>query len=99
MKTEVYSWRLSAELKADLEAEARRLSMSVSALLEKITRQCIKEHEAERLKDEAEQRRRHAAGLKFAGAISMDGGPYTNDVVHKIITERLVKKHGRKLPR
>jgi len=37
MKTEVYSWRLSATRKADLESEARRVGTSVSELLEQIT--------------------------------------------------------------
>jgi hypothetical protein len=99
MKTEVYSWRLSADLKEALEAEARRRSVSVSALLDKIARQWIKEHEAERLKDETEQARIRAKVLKFAGALSIGGGPYTNEVVRKVITERLTQKYGRKLPR
>jgi len=36
MKSEVYSWRLSAKMKSDLEAAARREDLSVSALLEQI---------------------------------------------------------------
>jgi hypothetical protein len=99
MKTEVYSWRLSADLKEALEAEARREEVSMAALLDKMARCWLKNQEAEHLEEEAEQRRRHEAGLKFAGSISMGGGPYTNDVVRKIITERLVKKYGGKLPR
>ena len=37
MKTEVYSWRLSPDLKDDLEEAARRERVSVSRLLERMT--------------------------------------------------------------
>src|ERR1700680_5100255 len=37
MKTAFYSWRLSAERKAELEAEARREGASLSALLDRVT--------------------------------------------------------------
>jgi hypothetical protein len=36
MKSEVYSWRLSAELKAEIEEQARSESKSMSALLEEL---------------------------------------------------------------
>jgi hypothetical protein len=99
MKTEVYSWRLSADLKEALEAEARRQDISVSALLDKIAREWVKKHQKERLDDEAEQRRLHAEVAKFAGALSIGRGPYTNERVRKIIGEHLARKYGRKLPR
>jgi hypothetical protein len=100
MKTEVYSWRVSADLKEALEDEASRENTSLAKLLDKMARQWIKDHETERLEDEAEQRRLHAITAKFAGALDMGGGPYTNQVVHKIVVENLAKKYGRrKLPR
>jgi hypothetical protein len=34
MKTEVYSWRVSTNVKAGLEREARRRKTSVSAILD-----------------------------------------------------------------
>lgn len=37
-KTEVYSWRLSTELKRRLEAQARRRRTSVSELVDRIVR-------------------------------------------------------------
>ncbi len=43
MKTEVYSWRVSAARKADLESEARREGTSVAELLEKITSDWLQE--------------------------------------------------------
>ncbi|HEY7388459.1 MAG TPA: hypothetical protein VH640_08115 [Bryobacteraceae bacterium] len=99
MKTEVYSWRVSADLKADLEAEARRRDISVSALLDKIARGWIREHEAERLKDEAEQARIRRETLKLAGSIR-GGNPRRSESVSQIVRDRLVQKYGDgKLPR
>jgi hypothetical protein len=51
------------------------------------------------LQDKAEQARIRAEALKYAGALSIGGGPYTNERVRKIIGERLEKKYGRKLLR
>ena len=99
MKSEVYSWRVSADVKSALEAEAKRENISLAKLLDKMARRWIKEREAERLDDEAEQARLHAIAAKFAGAISMGGGPYSNEVVRKRIRENLTKKYVRKLPR
>jgi len=42
MKTEVYSWRLSEELKSDLEREAYLRKVSVSSLLEMAVREWLK---------------------------------------------------------
>jgi hypothetical protein len=98
MKTEVYSWRVSADLKEALEGEARRENISLAALLDRMARKWVKDHEAERLEDEAEQRRLHAEAAKYMGAIS-GGGPYTAEFVRKKIQENLTRKYGRKLPR
>jgi hypothetical protein len=99
MKAKVYSWRVSEEVKSALEDEARRENISLAALLDKMARRWIKEREAERLDDAAEQARLHAAAAKFAGVLRLGGGPYTNEVVRKRIQERLAPKYGRKLPR
>ena len=42
MKTEVYSWRLSAEAKADLEREARFRKVPVSTILDAAVRDWLK---------------------------------------------------------
>lgn len=42
MKTEVYSWRLTDELKSDLEREARLRKMSVSSVLDLAVREWLK---------------------------------------------------------
>ena len=99
MKTEVYSWRVSTEVKSALEAEAKRENISLAALLDRMARQWIKDRRAERLDDDAEQVRLHAAAAKFAGALSLGAGPYNNEAVRKRIQRRLAQKYGRKLSR
>lgn len=66
MKTEVYSWRLSAEKKAALEGEARREGTSLSALLDDITSDWLGARRDGSGDDEAEQaaiRKRAAAAI------------------------------------
>ena len=66
MKTEVYSWRVSAARKAELEGEARREGTSVAELLERITNDWLEERRTSRNGDEAEQaaiRRRAASAI------------------------------------
>jgi len=98
MKTEVYSWRVSADVKSALEAEARREKISLAKLLDKMARGWLKERESERLDDEAEQARLHAIAAKFAGAIRGDN-PHRAASVRQLVRERLAQKYGRKLPR
>ena len=44
MKTEVYSWRVSADLKTDLEREARRRNISLSAALDLAAQEWLAKH-------------------------------------------------------
>jgi len=55
MKTEVYSWRLSAELKAELEGQARHESKSLSALLQEIASDGLRARRNGSSSDDAEQ--------------------------------------------
>jgi hypothetical protein len=54
MKNEVYSWRLSRDLKCELEEAARRERVSVAQLLERIVREWLKTRAAA-AEDEAAQ--------------------------------------------
>ena len=54
-KSEVYSWRLSPALKAELEAAARAEKIPLSALLERLALDWLKDRG--RSDDEAEKRR------------------------------------------
>ena len=92
MKSEVYSWRVSTDLKMDLEYEARRRKMSVAAVLDLAAREWLKKH-ADR-EDEKEQKRIIRRAMKAVGTIELEGGPFTNEKVRQIIRERLMKRYG-----
>jgi hypothetical protein len=92
MKTEVYSWRLSPQLKRDLERAARDEGVPISGLLERISQDWLAERRRE---DEAAQARIWKRVERCIGAISMGGGPWTNDKVRKVIQDRLAKKYDR----
>jgi hypothetical protein len=93
MKNEVYSWRLSTDLKSALEEAARREQVSVSGLLERIAREWLKTQPwvAE---DEAEQERIRAAAAPYIGSISGDD-PELSEKVRERVIEQLAKKYPR----
>src|ERR1700690_796943 len=94
MKTEVYSWRLSAERKAELESEARREGTSVWGLLEPITSDWLTEKRNGPDDDEAEQaaiRKRAAAAIG-----SLRGGDPTRSArASELVREIIARKHAK----
>jgi predicted transcriptional regulator len=69
VKPEVYSWRLSSELKSDLEREARSRNVSVSSVLESAVRDWLKKGETDLPEDDV-QRGLHAAAACCFGALA-----------------------------
>jgi hypothetical protein len=69
MKTEVYSWRVSPELKSSLEREARRRKVPLSVVLDLAARDWLKHGVAEG-DDEETQRQLHQAASKCFGAFA-----------------------------
>lgn len=97
MKTEVYSWRVSAQRKAELESEARREGTSLAKLLEEITGNWLSEQRRSRNGDEAEQaaiRRRAAAAI---GSI-VGGDPSRSPQASTLVRKMLEEKYGRRRP-
>jgi hypothetical protein len=94
-KSEVYSWRVSPDLKMKLEAAARDEKLSVGALLERIAREWLREH---RLNDEEEQRRLRERVMRTIGTASIGLGPYTNERVRQVVTENLERKRRASQP-
>jgi hypothetical protein len=94
MKSEVYSWRLSPDLKSDLEEAARQERVSVAQLLERITRAWLKTHAAAAEDDAAEQERLRAIAMQFVGTIR-SGDPELSEKVSERMRERLLKAHAR----
>jgi hypothetical protein len=60
MKTEVYSWRVSTELKMGLEREARRRKVSLSKVLDAAAEEWLTSNSADS-DDDREQKRLHEA--------------------------------------
>ncbi len=69
MKTEVYSWRVSTEVKTELEREARRRKTSLSGILDLAAREWLNKSGAENESAE-DQMRLQAAAFKCFGAFA-----------------------------
>jgi len=95
-KSEVYSWRLSTELKTALERRARREGRSVSGLLDRVVGDWLRNGRSDS-DDEAEQVRLHREAAKYFGTISRDI-PSHGEAARQAIRERLRKQHARSRP-
>jgi len=95
MRTEVYSWRLSEELKSDLEREARLRKVPVSAVLETAVRDWLelKKGDTGVSEDEA-QSRLHSAAANCLGAIT-SGNPRRAETAREVLRERLKRRRVR----
>ena len=93
MKTEVYSWRLSPDLKSEIEREARARQVPVSKLLESAVRDFIQK-DVDPVVHAEEQARLHAVADKFVGVLKGDD-PRRSQRVRELVRERLGKRYGR----
>jgi hypothetical protein len=93
MKTEVYSWRVSTELKTGLEREARRRKISLAKALDLAAGEWLKNGGTDK-DDGREQKRLHEAASKFFGVIT-GGDPHRSENVRQIVRERLRRRYGR----
>jgi predicted transcriptional regulator len=93
MKTQVYSWRLSAEVKTDLEREARVRRMPVSAILEAAVRDWLKKAQDNGTEEET-QRQLHAAAGRCLGVLE-SGDPGRSERARETLRELLRRRHAR----
>jgi hypothetical protein len=93
MKNEVYSWRVSTDLKTGLEREARRRKTSLSAVLDLAARDWLNKGGAESEGDEEQLRLREAAS-KCLGALA-SGNPHRSEDASQAVRQRLRRRHGR----
>jgi hypothetical protein len=93
MKTEVYNWRVSRELKSELEREARLRKAPVSSILDAATREWLKRSSSEATDDERQRFLQSQASACF-GAF---GGPGSRraETARKTVKERLRRRHAR----
>jgi hypothetical protein len=96
-KSTTYSWRLSTELKARLEAAARDEKSDVGAILDRVVGEWLKQRKTGG--DTVEQERGRAALMRAAGVYKGDGTPATNTRVRQELGEYLEAKHGRRRAR
>ena len=92
MKTEVYSWRVSADLKADLELEAQRRKLSVSAVLDLAAREWLNKRDGE-AGDEEEQLRLHEVASNCLGVLA-SGDMHRSENVRQALRKRLKKRYA-----
>lgn len=93
-KSEIYSWRLSPEVKSALEIEARREGITLASLLERIAEEWLRTRRLSIAQEEAEQARLHAAARRTLGTIA-GGNSRRAERAHSAIRERLARRHAR----
>ena len=69
-KSEVYTWRVSPEVKGGLEEIARREGRSVSKVLDEIVAERLQSDARESSAEADQQRRLHDRAARFAGRLS-----------------------------
>lgn len=87
MKEAVYSWRLSGELKSDLEREARLRKISVSSVLDIAVREWLKKSGADVAGDEV-QRALHAGAERCLGVLA-SGNSRRAETARKTVRARI----------
>ena len=87
MKSEVYSWRVSTDLKTGLEREAHRRKLSVAAVLDLAARDWLNKGGAETDGDE-EQPRLHKAASKCFGSLASGNG-HRSENARQAVRQRL----------
>lgn len=93
METEVYSWRVSTDVKTSLEREARRRKISVAAALDAAAREWLRKSDMANAGDE-EQSRLHGAASKWLGTLA-SGNAQRSETASKSVRGRLQRRYGR----
>jgi hypothetical protein len=93
MKTEVYSWRVSLDIKMGLEREARRRKISVSAALDLAARSWLQQTGMPN-EDDEEQSRLQKAASKWLGTLA-SGNARRSETASQAVRDRLRRRYGR----
>jgi hypothetical protein len=92
-KSEVYSWRVSPDLKMALEFEARREQTSVADLLGQIARSWLGQRSRTPETDVEQARLQAAAARSFGTVAGRD--PHRAEKARAAVHRRLERRHGR----
>ena len=87
-KSEVYTWRVSPALKADLEEAARASRHTVAQLLDEIVTEHLQGAHRRRGSEADEQRRLHLKAAAFAGRMA-GGNPRRAEKARDLVRARL----------
>ena len=93
MKTEVYSWRLSEELKLNLEREAHLRKVSVSSVLETAVRDWLKKSNTDTPDDQA-QGKLHTAAARCLGVLR-GANSRRAETAREVVRRRLRRRYAR----
>jgi hypothetical protein len=93
MKTEVYSWRVSTEVKSNLERAARRRKLSLSAILDIAAREWLSKNESDE-DDAARQLAIHKAAAACFGTIN-GGDQLRSANASQAVKQRLRRRYAR----
>ena len=93
MKTEVYSWRVSTEIKTSLERAARSRKVSLSAVLDTAAREWLMKSGFEG-DDDQTQHKLHQAASKCFGAFA-GGDARRSETAGEAVRKRLRRHYGR----
>jgi hypothetical protein len=93
MRTEVYNWRVSRDLKVDLERAAREARTSVSSVLDEAAREWLKKRGSDAAEDEL-QMQIHRAAAKYFGAFAGEN-PNRAESASRTVREKLKRRYGR----
>ncbi len=97
-KSEVYRWRLSPRLKAELEAAAKADRTTVDAILGRLAREWLAKR-APRKKSDADEAKVRATLMACAGFYKGNGTSATNEQVREVMGEYLEAKYRRRSSR
>jgi hypothetical protein len=92
MKAEVYSWRVSSELKLELEREARLRKVSISTVLDAAVRNWLR-NSADPA-DAAQQLRLHQAAASCFGVLA-GHNPRRSETARESVRQRLTRRYAR----
>ena len=93
MKTEVYSWRVSTDIKTSLERAARQRNVSLSRVLDMAAQEWLKSSGSEGGDDET-QRRLHEAAAECFGSMA-SGDTRRSETASGTVRQRLRRHYGR----
>ena len=91
-KDEIYSWRVSTEMKVALERAARAQGKSIAQLLEELVQGWLQSASASP-GDEEEQRRLHAAAAGWLGKLR-GGSPSRSERAREELRARLKRRRA-----